>query len=384
MDSNHEISIVGDTCLADSATTHTILRESKYFLELIPIQVKINIISGPADLIEGSRRAMILLPNNTRLDIENVLYSSKSRRNLLSFRDIRMNGYHVETIDEKGIEYLCLTLKKSSQKLVVEKLPISSSGLYYTTIRHIETHAIENQKFSDPKIFKLWHDRFGHPGSTMMRKIITNSEGHSLGNCKVLLNDRDLCVPCSKRKLITKPSFTKVGFESPSFLQRIQGDICGPIHPPSGSFRYFMVLIDASARWSHECLLSTRNVAFAKLLAQIIRIRAHFSDYPIKSIRLDNAGEFTSKAFDEYCQVSGIDIEHPVPHVHTQNGLAESLIKRLQIIARTLLMRSKLPISIWGHAILHAAALIRIRPTAYNQYSPLQLVFGHPPNVSYL
>ena len=145
-----------------------------------------------------------------------------------------------------------------------------------------------------------------------------------------------------------------------------------------------MVLIDASARWSHVCLLSTRNVAFAKLLAQIIRIRAHFSDYPIKSIRLDNAGEFTSKAFDEYCQVSGIDIEHPVPHVHTQNGLAESLIKRLQIIARTLLMRSKLPVSVWGHAILHAAALIRIRPTAYNQYSPLQLVFGHPPNISYL
>ena len=114
MDSNHEISIVGDTCLADSATTHTILRESKYFLELVLIQVKINTISGPVDLIEGSGRASILLPNNTKLDIESTLYSSKSRRNLLSFRDIRMNGYRVEMIDEKGIEYLCITMKKSS------------------------------------------------------------------------------------------------------------------------------------------------------------------------------------------------------------------------------------------------------------------------------
>ena len=138
--------------------------------------------------------------------------------------------------------------------------------------------------------------------------------------------------------MVIKPSISKVGFESPSFLQRIQGDICGPIHPPSGPFRYFMVLIDASARWSHVCLLSSRNIAFARLLAQIIRLRAQFPDYPIKSIRLDNAGEFTSKTFDDYCTSIGIDVEHPVPHVHTQNGLAESFIKRIQVIARTLLL----------------------------------------------
>ena len=51
----------------------------------------------------------------------------------------------------------------------------------------------------------------------------------------------------------------------------------------------------------------------------------------------------------------GIDVEYPVAYVHTQNGLAESLVKRLQLIARPLLMKSNLPISAWGHAILHAA-----------------------------
>ena len=80
----------------------------------------------------------------------------------------------------------------------------------------------------------------------------------------------------------------------------------------------------------------------------------------------------------------GIKVEHPVAHVHTQNGLAESLIKRLQLIARPLLMKSNLPSSAWGHAILHAAALIRLRPTAYHKYSPLQLVSGREPNLSHL
>ena len=78
--------------------------------------------------------------------------------------------------------------------------------------------------------------------------------------------------------------------KSPVFLEIIHEDICGPIHPPCGPFLYFMILIDASIIWSHVCLLSTRNVAFARLLAQIIKLRAYFSDYPIKTIRLDNPG----------------------------------------------------------------------------------------------
>ena len=78
-----------------------------------------------------------------------------------------------------------------------------------------------------------------------------------------------------------------------------------------------MVLIDASSRWLHVYLLSTCNVAFARLLAKIIRLQAHFPDYPIKNIRLDNAGEFISKAFDDYCMSVGIEVEHPSAHVHT-------------------------------------------------------------------
>ncbi|CAJ2636501.1 unnamed protein product [Trifolium pratense] len=72
----------------------------------------------------------------------------------------------------------------------------------------------------------------------------------------------------------------------------------------------------------------------------------------------------------------GITVEHPVPHVHTQNGLAESLIKRLQYIARPLIMRTKLPVTVWGHAILHAAALIRLRPSADHKHTPYQLAIA--------
>ena len=128
----------------------------------------------------------------------------------------------------------------------------------------------------------------------MMRRIIENSQGHELKNQKILLSHEYPCVACSQGKLIIRSSYAKVKFESPIFLERVHGNICGPIYPPCGPFRYFMVLIDASTRWFHVCLLSTHNIAFSKLLAQIIKLRAQFPDYLIKSIRLDNACEFTS------------------------------------------------------------------------------------------
>jgi hypothetical protein len=52
---------------------------------------------------------------------------------------------------------------------------------------------------------------------------------------------------------------------------------------------------------------------------------------------MDSVEEFTSKAFNDYCLALGINGEHFVPHVHTQNELIELLIKRIKSIARSLL-----------------------------------------------
>ena len=119
-----------------------------------------------------------------------------------------------------------------------------------------------------------------------------------------------------------------------------------------------MVLIDASTtRWSHVCLLSTRNHAFAKIIAQVIRLREHHPEHQIQSIRIDNAAEFSSKAFNDYCMALGIQVQHSVPYVHTQNSLAESLIKRIKLIARPLLQNYNLPTSYWGIDRISSAVL---------------------------
>ena len=91
-------------------------------------------------------------------------YILPSLKEILSFKDIRQNRYHVETINEKCIEYLHITNVRDGEKCVLEKLPTLSSGLYNTNIKSIESNAIVSQKLADKTKFIIWHDRLGHPG----------------------------------------------------------------------------------------------------------------------------------------------------------------------------------------------------------------------------
>jgi hypothetical protein len=258
---------------------------------------------------------VVVLPINTSIFIEEAFLYPGAVRTLLTFKDIRRSSYHVTTASENGAEYLYITAADEYGTKVVEKAPGISSEIYYTKIKPPHEYAAMSTIFKNPESFTIWHERLGHPGLRMMRNIIKGSAGHAIKTTQI---PKDfLCVSCAKGKLITKPSYLKLNVESLGFMERIQGDICGPIHLLSEPFRYFMVLIDASTRWSHVCLLFMRNHAFAKLIAQIIRLRASFPENRIKAIRIDNAREFTSKTFNDYCLALGINVEHSVPHVHT-------------------------------------------------------------------
>ena len=119
--------------------------------------------------------------------------------------------------NDRDNEYLFITTIVSWRKHVIEKLPSYNSGLYYTFINPVESNMTINTRSVDPTNFTIWHDRLDHPGSTMMRRIIENSNGHPLKNKIVPLSKDFSCVACIQGKLITKPSPVKVAIECQKF-----------------------------------------------------------------------------------------------------------------------------------------------------------------------
>ena len=103
-------------------------------------KANVHTISGPIEMIDGSRNATIMLSNDTILHIEDALLSTKMKRNLLSFKDVRRNGYHLETINDNDIDCLYIISYKMEIKIIHEKLKVSISGLYCIPIRAIESY----------------------------------------------------------------------------------------------------------------------------------------------------------------------------------------------------------------------------------------------------
>jgi 5-methylthioribose kinase len=112
--------------------------------------------------------------------VKDALLYPDSKPTLLSFKDIRANGFHVETKIEHGLEYLLITKFDGYQKRVVERLPSSPSGLYYTYVKPTEEYVAMKTIFRNIEFFRIWHDRLGHLGLSMMRRIINNFAGHDL------------------------------------------------------------------------------------------------------------------------------------------------------------------------------------------------------------
>ena len=261
-------------CLVDCGTTHTILRNRLLFTEIIAYKSSMITMIGSSNLILGRGTATFLLPNGTKMTVAEALYAPKANRTLLSFKDIRSIDYHIETHCENGNEYMYITSNEYGRKRILEKLICQTSGLYFTTIRVIESYSVTNNELWDNDIYRLWHDRLGHPGRDMMIRVLKNTHGHPFFRMKgkmvrlnettklqpltskekeatpssqyVSLNASNFCKACSLAKTGSRPSYAKDTKQNIPFLQRIQGDICGPIHPECEPFKYFMVLVDAS------------------------------------------------------------------------------------------------------------------------------------------
>jgi hypothetical protein len=124
-------------CLVDSCITNAILKETKYFQTLTRMSGNVLIIAGRDVTIVGSNRATITFPNGTQVTIKDALLYPDSTRTLINFRDIRKSGLHVCTHKDNKEEFLLITKSSEYAHEVLEKIPSTPSGLYYTYIKPV-------------------------------------------------------------------------------------------------------------------------------------------------------------------------------------------------------------------------------------------------------
>ena len=154
--------------LVDSATTDTILRDKKCFSYLGPVMTKhITTVTGSYLISYKIGKACLVMPKSTHIRICRVDYLPTSIRNLLSFQDIRRNGFHLRTAEEDNQELL--------QILDREGCPIENISAYSSSM-YIVSFICSSEGDDAAFCVNTWHERMGHPEVSMMRRIIPSTK----------------------------------------------------------------------------------------------------------------------------------------------------------------------------------------------------------------
>jgi hypothetical protein len=143
-----------------------------------------------------------------------------STRTLISFRDIRKSELHVCTHEDNKEKFLLITMSSRYGHEVLEIIPSTLFGLYYTYIKPV-LYVAYKVIFKNVDTFSTWHSCLGHPGIGLMQKIIGNCTGHDLKDAEFPKSNDFVCISCAMKKLILRPSPLKIYAEPLRFLERI-------------------------------------------------------------------------------------------------------------------------------------------------------------------
>ncbi|CAI7826234.1 unnamed protein product [Closterium sp. NIES-53] len=176
------------------------------------------------------------------------------------------------------------------------------------------------------------------------------------------------CLDCAQSKFQEQPH-PPTESTSTAPLDRVHIDLWGPAPVRSrGGHFYFLVIVDDYSRYVSVHLLTAKSEAPAIIMERARQAHSHFKT-KIKILHSDGGGEFRNNTLKAFCSTEGIRQTFTLPDSPQQNGVAESRNRILVQIARCLLTHASAPPSLWGYAMLHAAALHNLHPHPHHTHT---------------
>ncbi|GAU32260.1 hypothetical protein TSUD_53880 [Trifolium subterraneum] len=325
-------------------------------------------------------RMAVVGKGNLKLHIEgyvqiltNVYYLPGLKNNLLSIGQLQQKNltiifkndtckvYH----DEKG---LIMTSHMSMNRMYVIKAPvvIPQSQCFKITKNDEDT---------------LWHKRYGHLSFKGINVLVQKNMVIGLPKLK---EPTEKCTHCMKGKQQRENVPKKSHWRASHKLELIHSDICGPINPESnGKKRYFITFTDDMSRKTWTCFISEKSEAlstFQKFKAKV----ENESKHVIKCLRTDRGGEYTSNAFNEFCDGNGIKRQLTASYTPHQNGVSERKNQTIMNMVRCMNSEKNVPKNLWPEAVNWAVHILNRCPTfAVKDMTPQEAWSGSKPSVSH-
>ncbi|KAJ9547497.1 hypothetical protein OSB04_020040 [Centaurea solstitialis] len=312
----------------------------------------------------------LTLPSRLVLELENCYYVPKMIKNVISFDLLVDQGFCYK------YDYKLISCFKND---VFYFKATPSNGLYILNLQENREvyHISKRSKEIEDQTY-LWHCRLGHINKKRIEKL---QKGGFLGSFD--FRPFDNCESCLSGKM-TKQPFNKANERANELLGIIHTDVCGPFsHEARGGYRYFITFTDDFSRYSYVYLIRHKSEAFERF-KEFQNVVQNQLDRMIKFLWSDRGGEYLSQEFNNHLMECGIVSQLTPPYTPQMNGVSERRNRTLLDMVRSMMCRSSLPVSFWGHALETAAHILNRVPTKSVEKTPYEIWTGKKPKLSFL
>ena len=301
---------------------------------------------------------------DTTFSMHKVLHCPKASFNLLFVKRFACDNCCVFQFDDDGF----LIKDKISGKTLYQS---HAEGDMYPISFTAPASSSPRVCISKKHSTKLWHHRLGHPSSNILSTIL-----HQLQLPSSSLES--LCSSWSAREeLQTSFHFNSTFNHWCSSTPALWGP--SPVLSSAG-FKYYVLLIDDFTRFSWLFPIKLKSDFYHVFENFCTLVENQFNTF-VKILRTNGGGEFSTKLLAKFLQTKGILHQKSCSYTPEQNGVVERKHRHLVETGLTLLVQSKLPLSLWLEAFTTVVFLINRMPIVANgSISPFQLMFNKPPD----
>ena len=362
----------------DSGATHHVFGDSSTFSSIRPTSgTHVRSAGGHSHSVAGVGNVDIQLASGSIKSISSVLYTPGITKNLLSVGTLADHG---KTLVFKSNG--CFVIDNATLQVEIFAPRETPKGLYRLSGMHNSLEPAVNMVYPNSPA-TLWHQRLGHFHVKGLQRM-KNFE--AVKGLPPLHFSSQVCSGCQLGKHARTKMPKLASHQASKILELVHSDVCGPFRVNSlGGHRYFVTFIDDYSRKTWVYFLSHKSQVLSKFQHFVQLMRTTTGQQNIKTFRSDNGGEYTSRAFSDYCSLQGISHELVPPYTPERNGVAERRNCSLLDITRCILINKDLPAHLWGEAVKAAVDLLNLRSTKrHPEKTPNEFFCGKKPSISHL
>jgi transposase InsO family protein len=342
--------------------------------ENLPQGPKVYLGDDTALAIKGKGKISFQFPNNIQKDVHDILHVEGLAKNLLSVSKMTDQGYEVN--------FQANTCLMKRDNTTIKGVRHGSLYKLLGSFNDKKTSLIMETKQTSNKA-DLWHQRYGHLGISSLQKLQANDMVVHLDIGKHA--KLKFCEGCVYGKQHRDGFPTQGGTRATQLLELIHSDVNGPMRTTShGGAKYFVTFIDDFSRKTFVYFMKQKSEVLDhfKIFKALVEKQTGFE---IQKLRSDNGGEYTSKAFKQFCEQHGIERQFSTPYTPQQNGVAERKNRTLFESARCMLQHKQLSNAWWAEAINTARYVLNRAPTtSVEGKTPEEVWSGKKPSVQHL